>query len=379
VNRRAKIFLAIAGLVAVVAAAAAVVYRPYYSMPENPAALTEQLVAARAVAEQVAARPVADRQLLESVLDKMAIMLKGRFHWEKAGCPPPELADWKRHEAKLLAIPGFDRKLAQLTDGGFVLQQPRGVAAEPLPVGPLQVWFSLQLLTAVREVENGFPDSALERLGHLTTIVAGLYDTPYFLFVMLGTGAEIALQKTVLYLASELPAPALASLQAGLAALPDPVAAFLAAMPVETAFMAATLGGSAPEPVAASGSGRALWKFAAATGYLERETLRYVQLVGRESENLRQWHESGLGGAPQSVVTEDLPYSPIVRMGWPAFEAMIIQPAATLVRRKAVGRTLEAEAAYRAGAAAQVDRLAVGGDQKIVLTDGRYCFDDPGI
>jgi len=364
-----------AGIAVVLAIVAAVVLRPYYAMPpESRDELMALLAECRATAAAVAARPIEDRAAFEKMLSNMAVLLDTPIDWREDACPPRQFTRTPLHEAKLRALPGFDRRLEDIVDGGFVLQQDLGVDAEMFGVPPFQNWLRLELLLAAQEARGDDPGAAVARLGRLLTVTEGVLQTPYLFYAMTGMTFEREIDATALHVLPRLAEDDLTALRARLAGRADPVYGVLDAMKTDLAYMVEAVSNTIPEPLAESGVGRALWNLAGAVGYRDREILTYISFSAGEAANFRAWYEAGGAGAPPSDVHDRARHSFLVSIGWPNYERVVTLATEQVAARQAVLATIDAELSHRRHGTPRPVRTTFAERRHVQSGDDCYCL-----
>lgn len=372
--RRVRWLIA-AAVIAVLLIVAAIVLRPYYAMPpESRDQLLAMLASYSTAAAAIEARPDDDRVAFEKMLGKMEILLDKPIDWREDTCPPRQFARMRQHEAKVRALPGFDRRLNQIVADGFVLRQEQGIDAEIFGGNNFRTWLQLELLLAADEARSGAPSAAVDRLDKLLTINEGFFKTPYLVYVLIGSRLEREIDAAILHALPRLAEDGIVRLRERLLKRGDPVHAFIDAMKTEVSVMVDVVTTTIPGPLAESDIGRALWNLAGALGYRDREILTYISLTAREAANFQDWYEAGGVGLPSSVIGESARYSFLMTYGSPDYRRMLVGPVQQVAARRAVLATLDAELRHRRDGVARPAPLTFAPGRRIEFGQDAYCL-----
>jgi len=341
-----KSALALGVIVVGLLIAAAIVLRPYYRMPPDREELSKRLASFHELAQSIEARPDRDRRLFYEMIEDAAPMLRMEFEWTESECPPKAVRQWKKHEAKYPAVPGFDRKIQTIVKDGFVLQQPIAVDTKFPKMKATIRWFGLEALTAVRHAAEGDNAAATKRLEYLAAIDQGFYDSRIIYFVMLASHLEAIYQKATLALLPQLSDRQLADVEKHYSEFPNPAMLLADAIRLEAVAIEELFETNRLEM---TGSFR-MWLLRAALrlGYAEREKWMLVSFLDRQIRTIEQWAAAGATTAlPEAFSREELKYSPLSVMAMPDLSGVARGVQRTLRQRAAVLEALRAEKAFR--------------------------------
>lgn len=309
------IFLAVIVLAVVVAA---IVFRPYYKMPDVDQKMLEgKLEAWQALAAEVENRSTTDRNAMGKLLKEHRAFLRTDLKWSN-GCPPfnrEKIAERTDEIEQKIAI--FDKQLTAILADGFVLQRSFDATADYLPLADFMRVIKYELIYLIQEVDKEQYVQATDRWLRLANLSDGLANTPALLYQMFYVSTQKAMLPVLDCVKSSLPSEQIERLVARLEHRPDSEKQFINAVRIELSYMQGLF---AKEQAVHSNYPKPLIWLADITGYLNRERIFLLSLGDRQLAEFERWLSSGRQVKPSEVITgKELRYSLLASMAWPNF------------------------------------------------------------